>query len=73
LRATPGNRRFEHLVNHVQQRDFTALVTHFDSLWRGLFEQGIIRPRAELANDKCWRSYSCMAKLQVSRQRAIYR
>ena len=47
LNAVVGARRFEIAAagGAPARRDFTALVTHFDSVWRGLFEQGIIRPR----------------------------
>jgi hypothetical protein len=50
LRAAPGARRFERQVMvggaQVHIRDYQALVTHMDSIWRGLFKQGVIRSRA---------------------------
>ena len=50
LRQPEGQRKFEHVVvvqgNNVTMRDYQALVTHFDSVWRGLFKQGVIRFRA---------------------------
>ena len=50
LRATAGSRRFEKQVTvanvNVHVRDYQQLVTHFDSVWRGLFKQGVIRSRA---------------------------
>ena len=50
LKADAGSRRFERQVtingNQVRQRDYAAIVAHFDSMWRGLFKQGIIRTRA---------------------------
>ena len=50
LRAAAGSRRFEQQVQvngaNVHQRDYQGMVTHFDSIWRGLYKQGVIRSRA---------------------------
>jgi hypothetical protein len=50
LRAPEGSRAFERTITvggrAKQIRDYQAIVTHFDSVWRGLFKQGVIRPRA---------------------------
>ena len=50
LRASAGSRRFEQRVAvngvNINIRNYQAMVTHFDSIWRGLFKQGIIRSRA---------------------------
>lgn len=50
LRADTGSRAFEHQVmvngNQVTYRHYQAMVSHFDSVWRGLFKQGVIRARA---------------------------
>ena len=50
LRAPAGSRTFERTVTiggrAVRKRDYQTLVTYFDSVWRGLFKQGVIRPRA---------------------------
>ena len=50
LRAPAGSRVHERVVvvngANVTVRHYQALVTAFDSTWRGLYKQGIIRPRA---------------------------
>ena len=45
LEKPAGNRRFEHQVNGVAVRHYTACVAFFDASWRALFKQGIIRTR----------------------------
>ena len=42
LRATAANRKFHDAV--TGERDFSTAATHFDELWRSLFEQNAIRP-----------------------------
>ena len=46
LKANAGERRFEKTVNQQQVRDYKQAMDHFDKVWRGLYNQGIIRARA---------------------------
>ena len=45
LQADAGSQRFVFPAGHAQagQRDYSSLVTHFDSLWRAAFEKGLIK------------------------------